>query len=162
MWQNDFSEFETAGGGIWRIRAVIDHVTKYCLAITVTPTVVAVDAVACIDLAVAEAQWALELGDLPWAQKWEGLVRERLDLISACADAVADPLAVLATLMQAEDADAARTALSEKYGWSQIQASAVMAMQFRRVTAADRRLIVDGVSQLRRELEQGPPERHGP
>ena len=34
----DFSEFETARGGIWRICAVIDHATKYCLAATVTPT----------------------------------------------------------------------------------------------------------------------------
>lgn len=38
LWQNDFSEVDTAGGGIWRIRAVIGYVTKYCLAITVTPT----------------------------------------------------------------------------------------------------------------------------
>ena len=38
MWQNDFSEFETTSGGIWRIRAVIDYVTKYCLAINVTQT----------------------------------------------------------------------------------------------------------------------------
>jgi riboflavin biosynthesis pyrimidine reductase len=34
----DFSEFETARGGIWRICAVIDYATKYCLAATVTPT----------------------------------------------------------------------------------------------------------------------------
>jgi hypothetical protein len=32
----DFSEFETARGGIWRICAVIDHATKFCLAATVT------------------------------------------------------------------------------------------------------------------------------
>jgi hypothetical protein len=32
----DFSEFETARGGIWRICAVIDYATKYCLAATVT------------------------------------------------------------------------------------------------------------------------------
>jgi transposase InsO family protein len=32
VWQTDFSEFETAGGGIWRICAVIDYATKYCLA----------------------------------------------------------------------------------------------------------------------------------
>jgi putative transposase len=30
VWQIDFSEFETANG--------IDYATKYCLAITVTPT----------------------------------------------------------------------------------------------------------------------------
>jgi putative transposase len=29
----DFSEFETARGGIWRICAVIDYGTKYCLAV---------------------------------------------------------------------------------------------------------------------------------
>jgi hypothetical protein len=32
----DFSEFETACGGIWRICVVIDYATKYCLAATVT------------------------------------------------------------------------------------------------------------------------------
>jgi hypothetical protein len=38
VWQTDFSEFETTSGGIWRICAVIDYATKYCLATTVTPT----------------------------------------------------------------------------------------------------------------------------
>jgi len=37
VWQTDFSEFETAGGGIWRICAVIDYATKYCLAARITP-----------------------------------------------------------------------------------------------------------------------------
>jgi putative transposase len=32
VWQTDFSEFETPTGGIWRICAVIDYATKYCLA----------------------------------------------------------------------------------------------------------------------------------
>jgi hypothetical protein len=32
VWQTDFSEFETAGCGIWGICAVIDYATKYCLA----------------------------------------------------------------------------------------------------------------------------------
>ena len=64
VWQTDFSEFETAYGGIWRISAVIDYVTKYCLAITVTPTSRGVDAVRCMELAVAEAQRVLGLIDL--------------------------------------------------------------------------------------------------
>lgn len=59
VWQTDFSEFETTGGGIRRICAVIDYATKYCLAVTVTPTGTAVDAVACVDLAVAEAERVL-------------------------------------------------------------------------------------------------------
>ena len=44
VWQTDFSEFETAGGGIWRICAVIDYATKYCLAARITPTGRGVDA----------------------------------------------------------------------------------------------------------------------
>jgi hypothetical protein len=48
VWQTDFSEFETTGGGIWRICAVVDYATKYCLAITITPTGRDVDALACL------------------------------------------------------------------------------------------------------------------
>lgn len=64
VWQTDFSEFETAHGGIWRISAVIDYVSKYCLAITVTPTSRGRDAVRCIRLAVEEATRTLNLADL--------------------------------------------------------------------------------------------------
>jgi putative transposase len=64
VWQTDFSEFETTGGGIWRICAVIDYATKYCLAITVTPTARGVDALACLRLAIAEAERVLHLDDL--------------------------------------------------------------------------------------------------
>ena len=52
VWQTDFSEFETAAGGIWRICAVIDNATKYCLAATVTPTARGQDALACLAAAV--------------------------------------------------------------------------------------------------------------
>lgn len=64
VWQTDFSEFETACGGIWRISAVIDYVSKYCLAITVTPTSRGADAVWCLQLAINEAQRTLGLKDL--------------------------------------------------------------------------------------------------
>ncbi|MEV2226271.1 hypothetical protein AB0E01_41405 [Nocardia vinacea] len=53
VWLTDFSDFETSGGGIWRICAVIDYATKYCLAITVTPTTRAVLPAARCHLAVA-------------------------------------------------------------------------------------------------------------
>jgi len=43
---------------------VIDYVTKYCLAATVTTTCRGVDALRCLDLAVAEAQRLLNLTDL--------------------------------------------------------------------------------------------------
>jgi hypothetical protein len=42
--KTDFSEFETGAGGIWRICAVIDYATKYCLAATITPTATGQDA----------------------------------------------------------------------------------------------------------------------
>ena len=48
VWQTDFSEFETPRGGIWRICAVIDYATKYCLAATVTPTARSRDALICL------------------------------------------------------------------------------------------------------------------
>jgi hypothetical protein len=64
VWQTDFSEFETAGVGIWRICAVIDYATKYCLAARITPTGRGVDALACLDAAVDEAERVLGLDDL--------------------------------------------------------------------------------------------------
>ena len=64
VWQTDFFEFETTAGGIWRICAVIDYVTKYCLAVTVTPTARGDDALACLDAAVAAATQLLGLTDL--------------------------------------------------------------------------------------------------
>ncbi|OBB19138.1 hypothetical protein A5761_06850 [Mycolicibacterium setense] len=64
VWQTDFSEFETTNGGIWRICAVIDYATKYCLAVSVTPTSRGTDALACLNLAIAEAQRLLDLDDL--------------------------------------------------------------------------------------------------
>jgi transposase InsO family protein len=63
VWQTDFSEFETTGGGIWRICAVIDYATKYCQAITVSPTARGADALACLQLAVTEAERVLGLDD---------------------------------------------------------------------------------------------------
>jgi transposase InsO family protein len=64
VWQTDFSEFETSAGGIWRICAVIDYATKYCLAVTVSPTSRGLDALACLHRAVAQAQRVLTLDEL--------------------------------------------------------------------------------------------------
>jgi putative transposase len=64
VWQTDFSEFETTNGGIWRICAVIDYATKYCLAVTVTPTGRGTDALRCLNLAIIHAENLLNLDDL--------------------------------------------------------------------------------------------------
>jgi putative transposase len=59
VWQTGFSEFESTGGGIWRTCAVVDYATKYCLAITITPTGRGSDALACLLTAVVEAERTL-------------------------------------------------------------------------------------------------------
>ncbi len=59
VWQTDFSEFETAGGGTWRISAVVDYATKFCLAATVVPTTAARDAIESLRLALSEAESVL-------------------------------------------------------------------------------------------------------
>ncbi|GAB7192776.1 hypothetical protein NUM3379_34850 [Kineococcus sp. NUM-3379] len=64
VWQMDFSEFETPTGGIWRLCAVVDYATKFCLAVTVTTTSRGGDAVACVRAAIAAAQRQLCLEDL--------------------------------------------------------------------------------------------------
>jgi hypothetical protein len=64
VWQIDFSDFETARGGIWRICTVIDYATKYCLAATVTPPCRGADALTCLLRAVDEAKRVIDLDDL--------------------------------------------------------------------------------------------------
>ncbi len=64
VWQTDFSEFETPTGGIWRICAVVDYATKCCLAATLTPTSRGADALACLRLAITEAERLLGVDDL--------------------------------------------------------------------------------------------------
>lgn len=64
VWQTDFSEFETPAGGIWRICAVIDYATKYCLAATITATARGEDALACLNAAISHACDLLDLDDL--------------------------------------------------------------------------------------------------
>ena len=81
VWQTDFSEFETATGGIWRICTVIDYATKYCLAITVTPTGRGADALHCLQLAIAEAQRLLDLQDLR-------VVRSVMDIVDAAEQVI--------------------------------------------------------------------------
>jgi putative transposase len=76
VWQTDFSEFETTNGGIWRICAVIDYATKYCLAVTVSPTGRGADALRCLQLAIAEAEYVLDLDDL-------GTDRGVMDIVDA-------------------------------------------------------------------------------
>lgn len=55
VWQMDFFELETSGGGTWRSGDVIDYATKLVLAGPVTATQTTRDAIASVGLALATA-----------------------------------------------------------------------------------------------------------
>jgi transposase InsO family protein len=48
VWQLDFSEFETAHGGTWRVAAVIDYWSKYEFAWHWSPTANQYDTIAAV------------------------------------------------------------------------------------------------------------------
>jgi DNA gyrase/topoisomerase IV subunit A len=75
-------------------------------------------------------------------------VRAQLHIYEAVAVASNDPHSTLDAILSSPDPDAARRALHEHFGFSEIQALAVMDLQFRRVTALDR----EKIHQRRREL----------
>ena len=56
VWQLDFSEYETTTGGTWRIASCRDYWAKYEFDAHVSPTANMHDAVAAVELAVAEAE----------------------------------------------------------------------------------------------------------
>ena len=78
------------------------------------------------------------------------LTRDSLRLYEALVTMMQQPHAFLDVLLQADDPDAAKTALRERFGFDDVQASAVMDLQFRRATARDRHRIED----RRRELSE--------
>lgn len=63
-------------------------------------------------------------------------------LLRALSEALEDPQAFLAVILASEDREAAMAALQDRYGWDEVQAMAVLDMQFRRATRADRDLIM--------------------
>lgn len=56
VWQMDFSEFETVGGGVWRLAGVIDYATKVSLVVRVAGTTAARDACAALAEAIEAAE----------------------------------------------------------------------------------------------------------
>jgi putative transposase len=65
VWQLDFSEYETTTGGIWRLAGVTDYFSKYEHGWHISPTCTGADAIAAVELAIAEAEW---LGGRPLAE----------------------------------------------------------------------------------------------
>lgn len=60
VWQTDFSELETSGGGTWQLGGVVDYAAKIALACAVTATKTWRDAVACLEAARDAAHDLLE------------------------------------------------------------------------------------------------------
>jgi transposase InsO family protein len=56
VWQLDFSEFETTGGGTWRIAACTDYWSKYELGWHLSLTANQHDAIAAVEAAIGEAE----------------------------------------------------------------------------------------------------------
>ena len=71
-----------------------------------------------------------------------------LQVYEAIAVAASDAHGTLGAMLGASDPDTACRALQQRYGFTELQALAVMDMQFRRVTARDR----EKVEQRRQEL----------
>jgi len=63
VWQLDFSEYDTPTGGTWRVAGVADYWSKYEFGWHWSPTANQHDAIAAVELALAEAQRLL--GDTP-------------------------------------------------------------------------------------------------
>jgi putative transposase len=56
VWQLDFTEFETTAGGVWRIAGCADYYSKYEFGWYLATTCNALDAVAAVQVAIAEAE----------------------------------------------------------------------------------------------------------
>ena len=77
VWQLDFSEYETTTGGLWRLAGVCDYYSKYEYGWHIAPTCTGTDAIAAVQLAIAEAQHLA--GGIPLAEQLRdaltGLIR---------------------------------------------------------------------------------------
>lgn len=56
VWQLDFSEHETTTGGVWRLAGCADYYSKYEFGWHISTTSTAADAIAAVELAIAEAE----------------------------------------------------------------------------------------------------------
>lgn len=62
-------------------------------------------------------------------------------LLRALVEALSDPQTFLGIVLDSADRDEAIAALQDRYEWDEQQAAAVLDMQFRRATRAERDLI---------------------
>jgi DNA gyrase/topoisomerase IV subunit A len=75
-------------------------------------------------------------------------VLRQVHIYEAIATAANDARAVLDVMLTAADPQAANRALVERYAFTEVQAWAVMDVQFRRLTATDRKKIEQRLHEL--------------
>jgi DNA gyrase subunit A len=66
------------------------------------------------------------------------IARQQLAVYEAISVAASNAHAVLDVIFDASNSAAARAVLEQRYGFTEVQSSAVMDMQFRRMTSEDR------------------------
>jgi DNA gyrase subunit A len=69
------------------------------------------------------------------------IARQQLDVYEAISIAASDAHAVLEVILTASNSAAARAALHQRYGFTDVQSSAVMDLQFRRMTSEGREVL---------------------
>lgn len=77
-----------------------------------------------------------------------GKARERAHILEGLRIALQFLDEVIATIRQSESADAARSALIERFGLSEVQAQAILDMQLRRLAALERQRIEDEYNEI--------------
>jgi DNA gyrase subunit A len=81
-------------------------------------------------------------------------LEEEISIYEALIRALEEPHETLDLLLAAADADEAMDALQTRFGFTSLQAHAVVDLQFRRSTLRDRRLAVQHLEELRAVVDQ--------
>lgn len=74
--------------------------------------------------------------------------KERRHIVSAIVSGLASWAEVLTVIADSPSAEAARAGLREKFGLDEVQATALLDIQFRRVTGVDRQRLSDELRDL--------------
>jgi DNA gyrase subunit A len=69
------------------------------------------------------------------------IARQQVAVYEAISVAASDAHAVLDVILTASNSAAARAVLQQRYGFTEVQSSAVLDMQFRRMTSEDREIL---------------------
>lgn len=80
------------------------------------------------------------------------LTTQQLHVLDGLTVAARDPRAVLDLILDSDDVEIAAVALKDRFGLTEVQARAVLDMQFRRVARLDRSKLVERRDELADQL----------